>query len=230
MKNYKTILTALFVVIIFTACEKEEVNGAQDSVYNQTSIKKKNVKINKSNTITKDDYMILTFIETKPLWISKLNQIKVEPINQNQVAEINNLINELNLSNSRIDLVKSSSFQASAYELLRLTSDEDYLLMFNSLDDYQIINAIPYRNDIETSSNVYPQLHTHILTGDVDPPNNPDPDKDKPCNCNWTCGDAQSSCTHSNCESTSSGCGFFWAFSCDERDELTPSDCAAVGA
>jgi len=45
------------------------------------------------------------------------------------------------------------------------------------------------------------------------------------CNCRWSCGDAPSQCTHSNCNTTSWGCGFLWLMSCEQRDELLAENC-----
>lgn len=218
------IKSALFIALVgmvMVGCEKEESKTIHNESSNLNSVKKENKSLTKSNDFTKDEYIGLSFEDQKALWISKLDQIKSEPISIEQEVEINILINEIDEATQISDLHENADLEMAAFELLRLTSDQDFLLMFNTLDDYTVLNTIDYRYDIETSSAVHALLEDDF-NGPFDGGGTSDKKK---CNCNWTCGGAGSSCSHSDCKKTSSGCGFLWAFPCGKRDELYPQNC-----
>lgn len=226
MKNVlQSTLFVLISILFLSACEKDD--GNLNNKINQTEVSKTyNNNGTLKNQLTKDDYMELNFSEQKTLWTDKLNQIKTENISVAQETQIDIILNAISIANNRETLVSNNNLEDAAYEMLRLTSDQDFLLMFNTLDAYSVNNPISYRDDIETSSAIFSKLEGDFNQGDIEEGDG----ALKKCNCNWTCGGSGSSCTHSDCEETSSGCGFLWMFSCGERDELYPQNCANVGS
>jgi len=90
--------------------------------------------------------------------------------------------------------------------------------MFNSLEDYKI--------QPNNNSKIDKNFAQQVKDGFSIIENQNERIEDNPeCNCGWTCGGSESECTHSQCESTSYGCGFLWLQSCTDRDELFAEDC-----
>ena len=86
--------------------------------------------------------------------------------------------------------------------------------MFTELDDYKYNGGFIGKNEV--SQEIITGLVTLRYNYEINNQSLNAESKLRPeCNCNWTCSIYGESC--SNCKVTSSGCGFLWAFNCENH-------------
>ena len=143
------------------------------------------------------------------LWLSKINALLQLQMDSEIRVEIRKLKSEVtsdySLSNPKILTI--------ADRLARLLTYDDFISLFVKIDPYQGSN-------IRMSTRPCDLCLDLLATLPESPSGLGEPSALPPCNCNWTCGDAWSSGTTSNCSHTEDGCGFLWLSSCKLRDIL----------
>jgi hypothetical protein len=141
----------------------------------------------------------------------ELNQLLTEELPIASKNLIKKLIVELNK-----EQVDPKNMSEIAVNLAKTIPAEDFYGMFTELNNYkyegkfkgnamvpEYIIADLYSMNYDYKTNeIGSETNKTTLTRD--------------CNCNWTC-DSYAGGSTANCKSTSSGCGFLWAFSCERR-------------
>lgn len=143
------------------------------------------------------------------LWNEKLNQL----IEQDLPIQSKNLIKKLILELNKEE-VDSKIINSIAIDLATTIPEEDFYKMFTELNDYEYEGQFKGKTKVtkEIINSIYSMNYTYKTnTLDIQSTN-----KVGACNCNWTCNLYVGSST-ANCKSTSSGCGFLWAFPCERR-------------
>lgn len=212
MNKVKKIITFVTIVILGSCSQSNEsitpIDGRESFIDGKT------------NAQQKEDYSELTFEGKMALWLSKLLQLESANLSSEHLKLISSMKEILNKVKSEDELASTAEFQQLGISLAEITPREDFIQMFARLDDYYSPSSSESLRVQATITNELTQGFTDKLNPNHSTRTNGNPD----CNCDWTCGDG--ACTHSDCDSTSSGCGFLWLFSCNEKDELFPGDCS----
>lgn len=164
----------------------------------------------------------LSFEKQRDLWISKLYQIERLNLSSDFTNEVRALRNEVSAANSDVDLILSDKLINSAANLATLTTEQEFMMIFGSLEDYSINSDAKYDMKNYSFSST---MRQSLEDSGSNKSNRQSDGSGDPCNCRWSCGDSLSYCTHSECEETERGCGFLWLQSCSKRDELLLSEC-----
>lgn len=213
MKNLKRItilrMTALLLSsVIFCACSKEnsQVNKEVTTVIRQDFLKDKDFASIKS------DFNVLDEDKKIALWDEKLSQV----LSQNLSAHIKEQIKKLKIEINK-EVIDPKSISDISLSLATNIPEEDFLSMFTTLEDYNFRDTFTGRtkvsseilNDLRSLNYNYESnsVKSNPLSRGVGL---------KDCNCNWTCGLYAGGST-SKCKTTTSGCGFLWAFDCENR-------------
>lgn len=198
----KKIIVLLFCSYFLFSCNKEN-----ESFSNNDSKLRNQFMKGKSIEEVKSDYNLLKAKEKVALWNEKLNQILKTELEQDVKVLIENLKFELN--QEHVDLKKIRNIGS---QLANNLSNEQFDDMFLKLDDYKVKNNA--KNPV--SEEIKLQLKNNKMLINDGMQNNLNLTSRKfaiDCSCNWTCSSFCSNTT-SNCNVTSSGCGFLWAFEC----------------
>jgi len=205
MKKYNlSILITLFLsLIIFFACSKE---NNSDTVVTSTKFRSDFLK-DKDLAKIKTDYNILDKKEKVELWNEKLEQL----LNQDLPVENKKLILQLKLE-LNMDVFASKAISEIALSLAKTIPEEDFFRMFSDLNDYNYTGKFKGVNKVSEEilidlKSINPDFQAKIMSTSKIA-------RSIPCNCDWTCSWYGS--TRVQCTSTRSGCGFLWAFECDE--------------
>lgn len=205
MKKYKlSILITLFLsTVMFFACSKE---NNSDTVAISTKFRSDFLE-GKDYAKIKTDYNNLDKKEKVELWNEKLEQL----LTQNLPVENKNLIIQLKLELNK-EVFASKAISEIALNLAKITPEEDFFRMFSDLNDYNYsgkfkgVNKVS-NNVLQDLKSINPDFQAKIMSTSKT-------NQLVPCNCDWTCSWYGS--TRVKCTTTSSGCGFMWAFECDE--------------
>lgn len=140
----------------------------------------------------------LTTEEKNALWVEKMNQL----LNEKLPAENLKLIQQMRDSHLKKDL---DGFKKAALSLTQITPEDDFIAMFNVLNNYNYSGSFVGKtviSDLTIKDIKDFGLSQEVIT-----------EKLRDCNCRWTC-DWYAGGNSGNCHVTSSGCGFMWAFEC----------------
>ena len=201
------LLVLTLFTTIFIACTKE--TDSQESP-NSENIRESFLK-NKDYSAIKSDFNLLNKKSKIELWNEKLNQLLNEELPTDSRNLIKKLIIELNK-----EQVDPKSMSEIAVSLAKSIPAEDFYKMFTELNDYQCEGKFKGNTTVpkEIITDLYSMNYDYNANEIVSDMNKTTVTRD--CNCNWTC-DSYAGGSTSNCKSTSSGCGFLWAFSCERR-------------
>lgn len=95
--------------------------------------------------------------------------------------------------------------------------EEDFLRMFTTLEDYNFKGTFTGRTKVSSEIlNDLKSLNYNYESNSIKSSPLSRGMGLKDCNCNWTCGLYAGGST-SKCKTTTSGCGFLWAFDCESR-------------
>lgn len=161
------------------------------------------------NEDVKEAFKELTSDEKFQVWESKCNQLLTQdlPFEHKELIALVK-IEFTQLRNTGVSL----KLQNLAIKLAKITPEEDFVLMFSSLGDYVFNNKFEGSSvseylikDLERS-NLNSYVNAKLSESNL-------AEKLSDCTCRWTCHLYINSST--NCNDTSSGCGWFWMQECD---------------
>ena len=208
MKTNKLSIFSIIAVLVlsitlFNSCQNE--NKTDDEIVN-TNLRKEFLE-GKNYTKVKSNFSDLSVNAKTDLWNEKLIQLQ----NQDFPVELERLINSL-----RIELKKTNKdtkiISDLAVEIAKIIPEEDYIKMFTELNDYTYSGEFLGKRKVSQEIiNGLKTLRYNYNSQSADGASKLRPD----CNCNWTCHLYGESNT--NCKVTSSGCGFLWAFNCENH-------------
>ena len=201
--------------LFFLSCKQEQTQIAPQQI---TTSKRLDFLRGKSFEVIKNDYRILPEQVQKELWLEKVQQLLTQKLPQPQLLLIKELENELlktefSLNSSSID----AKIDDIGLNLAKITPKANFLAMFVTLDDYYFKDKFidteicseciaDMESDLKKKGGIENTLKTRRLN----------------CDCKWTCG-AGGYTTTSNCNPTSSGCGWLWRSPCGELN--CPGNC-----
>lgn len=107
-----------------------------------------------------------------------------------------------------------SKVSKSAKELAVIIPETDFLIMFNTMKNYQYSGA--YIGTTKVSPKIYDGLEYAKIGQKKDP-------GDLPCTCKWLCSTAGTNCTASE-----DGCGFLWMYPCTGEGIANPNGGAVI--
>ncbi len=204
MKNHKlSILIILFLsTILFFACSKE---NNSDTIVTSTNFRSVFLK-GKDYAKIKTDYNVLDKKEKVKLWNEKLEQL----LKQDLPVENKNLIKQLKFELNK-EVFASKAISEIALNLAIITPEDDFFRMFSDLNDYNYSGK--FKGLDKVSDDVLMDLKS--INPDFQAKTKPSSKTASiPCNCDWTCSWYGS--TRVKCTTTRSGCGFLWAFECEQ--------------
>jgi hypothetical protein len=143
---------------------------------------------------------------------------KFSPSNQGSIKNLVQLISEQEAQTFKL----SPEVINIAIELANSMSKETFVSVFSTFDEVSLIdeNGPVCQICIDDLLKQISKDNDDQLTE-----TRADTNTKRKCNCSWTCGQSPSRCTHQDCQSTSSGCGFLWLSPCYDRDELDARNC-----
>lgn len=199
-------MTVLMSAVIFVACSQDNVS--KEKIEAKSTLRESFLK-DKDFETAKSDFNALKEKEKIDLWNEKLDQL----LTQNLPAEHKKLIKELKteLKKSSINVETISNISV---RLTDITPENDFYKMFTSLENYKFeehfVGTVKVNDDLKKSLKSLRFNYTKNVISNSAKSNG------KPCNCNWTCSLYAGGSTR-NCSVTTSGCGFLWAFECENR-------------
>jgi len=202
-KYHKTLNLIVIAILLFTSCSDQ-----QSDLLQETSELRATFLTGKEYRQVKTDYSSLKDSAKNDLWIEKLNQLKGLHLSPNHDNLIDNLTQQLKDDSS--DLEKISLL---AVELAKITPEYDFLMMFGSLEDYSPKNNGGFHDNV-----ISIDLQENLLKlGSLEKKKNINITGSSPdCNCSWTCDWYNNGYSNTNCNETTTGCGFLWLQSCEE--------------
>jgi hypothetical protein len=204
MFNYhKTLNLICIVSLLFTACSENQNEVPQNSEQLRAAF-----LAQKNYQQVKMDYFSLEESTKKELWLEKLNQPKKLDFSEEHIILIQELSDHL--SQEASDLNKIT---ALAVELAKITPEQDFLMMFGNLEDYQPRNDGGFHDDLISVELQESLLSIGSLEKNIKSVSGKTPD----CNCSWTCSWYNNGYSNTNCNETTTGCGFLWLQSCIEK-------------
>lgn len=206
-----SIIALLLSALILVACTKDNftTDSAAENTLRESFLKQKDFSTIKS------DFNNLTEKEKIALWNEKLDQL----LTQNLPLEHKKLIIELNaeLKKTNINVENVSNI---SFHLANITPEDDFYQMFMSLNDYKFEGGFIGTAKVNDALKKSLKLVKFNYTKNTNIPNLNAKTNGGACNCNWTCSLYAGGST-TNCRQTTSGCGFLWAFPCENRVEPT---------
>ncbi len=215
MTKFKHRILIILIIIgnLFISCTKE-AKAEEELIVPTVALTKENTRANflKNNTfdenkskfdnlVTKDKYI---------LWNNKIEQLLDQKLPNAHLVILKQL--QIELKNLAID--KPNRIPELAIKLARITPKQDFIMMFAELEDYhyngKFIDTAKVPNEIINSFKIT------ITNRNQDTKHNIKTSRRKKCNCSWTCDSTVGGYT-TNCEETTSGCGFMWMFPCTGR-------------
>lgn len=205
-----SIFAVLFSAIVLVACNKDNFQTDSDSMA-KSNLRESFLKSKDFATI-KSDFNDLTEKEKIALWNEKLDQLLIQNIPNEHKKLIKELSTELKETTINVENISNI-----AILLAKITPEDDFYKMFTTLDDYRFeghfTGITKVNDDLQNSLkslkfNYIKYINNTILTAKSN--------GGKPCNCNWTCSLYAGGST-TKCNQTTSGCGFLWAFPCENR-------------
>lgn len=205
----KKILFALLTLttLFLNSCKETSEIPSQEE--NQNIKAQKNNITARTAGMQKSEFNELSTNDKIKIWDDKLKQVLTQNLTEEQRILVNGIKSELsNVTSKEYDGIKLAEL---GLEMAKITPEDEYVRMFEVLDDYQRNNSL-YTNDIKNSNivsdmNIFLQqvksnksLYQHETLSKGS------------CNCKWTCGFYAGHTD--NCELTDSGCGFLWMGSC----------------
>lgn len=157
---------------------------------------------NKNQSQIVADFNKLNSEEKNALWVEKMDQLLSQGLPNEHVVLIKNLKSQI-IKNKR---EKAFELIETAIDLTKITPEDDFIKMFESLYDYNYNGGFTGKTEVTSSIiETINQLGTVTVS---------EYDSILPsCNCNWTCG-LYASHT-SSCNATIDGCGFLGFSACD---------------
>lgn len=211
----KIIRTLIFCVIIgSSSCDQIDQNDFQFEIDSRVEFLK-----DKPKSQVVSEYLLLTTLEKKELWLSKLNHTLSSDLSQKQRFLIQELIQEIQSVTTPSDFYKEEIRQLGL-NLVREMDSIDFIGVFSTLNDYEVQNSgnavcldciSSLEGDWKYSNIVYRILN----------------EEEPSCNCKWTCGGVlgtEVKCTTKTCKETSAGCGFLWLQTCEKRDVIVDTE------
>lgn len=206
--KFSVLAVLLFSSIVFFSCSQD--NGKTDEL--QSAKLRETFLKGKDFATTKTDFNNLAENEKVALWIEKLDQVLTQNISSQHKELIEQLQTELRQNTINIENVSTISIR-----LAEITPQDDFYKMFATLDNYKyqghFTGTAKVNEDLQKSLKQFKfNYNKNIIPTDI----NGKTTGGRPCNCNWTCS-LYAGGGSSNCSVTTSGCGFLWAFECEER-------------
>nr|WP_315221173.1 bacteriocin fulvocin C-related protein [uncultured Flavobacterium sp.] len=210
LKLYLLLCVLLFIVgTIFVAC-----SSTSDERFKETSIDsnlRKDFLEGKNFDEVKKDFSELETKKKYALWNDKINQLLTQKLPDEHVAILKQL--KVELVNMADD--KPNKIPELAIQLAKITPKQDFIRMFAELEDYKYEGR--FHDDEKISNEIINTFRTVISNRTMEADrSSTKTSKKKKCNCSWTCDSTVGGYT-TNCEETTSGCGFMWAFPCTGR-------------
>ena len=194
----------LFSMLIFESCKeaKTEIRTTDNS------FNRENFVSNKTFSEIKANYAVTTDAQKKMLWISKIEQISKQNLPEEHKLLLTKLRAELSKSQAIMDM-SNPIIKGIAIQLAEITPLQDFLAMFDSLNNYNY-------NQKFMGEGISQELINDLRGqyGGIKPPQNVTVLRVPSCDCNWTCGGLWGSRGSSACRPTLDGCGFLWLSSC----------------
>jgi len=210
------ILVTLITSLLYTSCGKNELDH---------SLTRKILLQESSKDKLLEKYNSLSYSDKMKIWEEKLLQsIENSPKEYNE--HIHSIINKIKSTSSAQELINSDDFRDLTMKTAENIAPSTFTDIFFSLNDLHFDNSGVIESKSEESRDLINYLKQSFEKArNTKPSSTQNKSAEKPCNCNWTCGDSASECTHSDCEATDTGCGFLWLFSCEQRDEIFYINC-----
>ncbi|MDO5608204.1 MAG: bacteriocin fulvocin C-related protein [Capnocytophaga sp.] len=211
----KQFILVFATIVFFCSCEEKNEGSIRESEREQF------VK-DKTDDLIRQDFQSLPFDKQQELWVDKFNSLLSQDFSQEIKTNIKVL--KIFVEDGFKDVEKYEQFRIATVNLASLVPKEDFVLMFNSLEDYNFsgefsgTNQVPvafldYINTAEASSvNLYNEK-INLTTK-------------RNCNCRW-CLFVDKDFLTTNCtDAGDKGCGFLWLQSCDKATFLfeVPAD------
>ncbi len=179
----------------------------------------------KNDAEIRSEFVRLSFGDQRELWLDKLNQVSKTNLPKSVKQDILRVSEMLLNAESADQLYRDLEMKELVLELSQKLSKRDFRGIFSDLRDYE---QVQFRSQgcIDCKNVVEKQWNTTMLL--VERKKNmartnlesvPPGDELPRCNCDWTCPDGSNGvdCTTRNCETTTTGCGFLFLFSCDGK-------------
>lgn len=207
MSNYHKTLNLIITLVlsICFSCSNENDNAT----HTETQLRSAFLKDKDYQTV-KSEYSILESSIKTELWLEKLTQLR----NLNLSESHNNLIKDL-INQLQDESTDDNKISSIAVALAKITPEQDFLMMFGSLDDYKLGADGSFHDNIISLDlqHSLKNLESYSKTLKATSSNKALPD----CNCSWTCDWYNNGYSNTNCNETTTGCGFLWLQSCVEK-------------
>ena len=194
-------VTLSIITLFYISCTKEADTNVESE---QLSFKESFIN-NQTTSEQKVSFKQLSDVDKTTLWKEKLNHLKKSNLPNEHLLLINNLLSELK-SNGYIQNQHNPKVLEITKRLFKITPAEDLKRMFFCLDDYK------YLGQFDTSSRYLSFDDSNLQKNSKSVVTSKSAGKE-PCTCRWTC----SSLGHSDCTTTTTGCGLLWLWSCNRR-------------
>lgn len=208
MKKLKFFVAIFLLFILINSCNQNE------SVLNENLTESGLRKDFNSKKLNNLDFANLDLTVKEKLWSDKLINI----LNSNEITSLQRkYLLEIKQELPNLKNKKPQKLLESAISLAKITSKEDFALMFESLNDYRLIKKIKPEDFLNNQKDNYIITNlSKIHQINLELKNKPNKNARYPvtCNCEWTCslGGVPGGC--SKCEPTTAGCGFMFASPC----------------
>jgi hypothetical protein len=201
MKNVIFLSVFVCCIALIYACQDKVI----DSTVPNSRIEFLQVK---DPDALKSSYRSLSNGTQKELWIDKLHQIQSQNLSTEQLSLIKALEVEL-LSGGKFSS-ENEKIKEIGVKLAYITPKDDFLNMFVKLENYQNFNNASKEICDECIADLQAQSVKQTQGLET---------RAAACNCKWTCSDYPKVTT--NCQLTTSGCGFLWLSTCTGRAYIT---------
>jgi hypothetical protein len=207
-KIFFAFLTLTLTTLSLNSCKETSEIPLQEE--NQAIKTQKNDITARTVTMQKSDFNDLSTNDKIKIWSEKLDQVLTQNLTDEQRTLVQGIKIELpNVASDDYDGIRLAEL---GLEMAKITPEDEYIRMFEMLDDYHRDNSL-YTNNID-NANIVDDMNIFLqeVKDNKDLYQHETLSKGS-CNCKWTCG-FYSGHTD-NCIKTDSGCGFLWMSSCN---------------
>lgn len=209
------LLTVVFA--FFISCSENNIEDAPS--------KRQLFLEGKSDTQIRSEFVNLSFGDQRELWLDKLNQVQRSDLPKTLKGEIARVRTMLSNAESIEELYRDFGMKQLVLELTQKLTKADFRGIFSDLRDYEQ-GRFSGGRCLDCKAVIEQQWNSTVLLFEesqnrarTNLESVPTGDELPKCNCDWTCPDGSNGvdCTTRNCETTTTGCGFLFLFSCDGK-------------
>lgn len=198
------------IFIIYTSLFLFSCNETKDLEVHSLSFREKFL-VGKSEEQIRNDFNLASFEDKKKLWVEKLESLEKQNFNiniKNNISVLKNFVTHY----GSLEAEQYKAFGKASKELAEQVPAEDFVKMFNTLEDYKFSGKFVGRDFLSSAFNMYIDEEVGLNT----PTNGMRLSAyGKDCDCRW-CFFVDKLDVSSNCDETRNGCGFLWLQSCDK--------------